>query len=115
MGPVLVVDDDPVLRQTMADVMEDRGYSVLSAADAEQALQIMHKRPDLKLVLADIVMPGMSGLRLAEAARGDDALKEIPIVLMTAAASLPSPDRVPCIKKPFSLDMLLAVVAQHVH
>lgn len=114
MGPLLlVVDDDPVIRRTIADVIEDRGYPVLSADDAEQALQVMRGHPELALVIADIVMPGASGLELAEVARRDERLKGIPIVLMTAASSVPVPVGIPHIAKPFSLDTFLTFVEDH--
>lgn len=113
MGSVLVVDDNPVIRQTMSEVMEDHGLVVLCAANGEQALQIMRTHPDLRLVMADVVMPGMSGLRLAEAAGHDERLRSIPVVLMTAVTSLSMPENIPHITKPFTLDTLLTFVTNY--
>jgi CheY-like chemotaxis protein len=59
---VLVVDDEPLLRQLAVRALEDAGYGVIEAAGAERALELARERAgELRAVLLDMTMPGMSG------------------------------------------------------
>ena len=63
---ILVVEDDDSLREVTRDLLVQSGYSVLEASNGEQALQIVQRhRAPIHLLLADVVMPGMSGAALA--------------------------------------------------
>lgn len=64
---VLVVDDDPGVRQVAARVLERAGYRVLQASEGAEAIEIarVHRGP-LHLLLTDVVMPGMNGRELGE-------------------------------------------------
>jgi CheY-like chemotaxis protein len=65
-GVVLVVEDDAEVRATTSGMLEDLGYSVLSAATGSAALKIIEANAALDLVFSDVVMPdGMSGVELA--------------------------------------------------
>ncbi|MDP9469617.1 MAG: response regulator [Chloroflexota bacterium] len=60
MKMVLVVDDEPVIRDLVADVLRDEGYAVVTAADGREGLDLLaRERPDL--VLMDVMMPGLDG------------------------------------------------------
>ncbi len=58
---VLVVDDEEGVRQLAYDILSERGYTVLTANDGLQALECLKGSPDVKLVVLDMVMPGMGG------------------------------------------------------
>jgi len=62
---VLVVDDDPVVGKSYDRVLTDKGYSVITALNAVEALERM-REAEVDLVVTDIRMPGMDGLELAE-------------------------------------------------
>lgn len=63
---VLVVEDDGLIRLDLADTLSDAGYDVLEAANADQAMAILQRRNDIKMLLTDIDMPGsMNGIQLA--------------------------------------------------
>src|SRR5450631_4491180 len=65
---VLVVEDDPLLRELAAEFLEDAGFLVLEAGDAEQAVDLLQSRSDIAVLFTDINMPGsMDGLELAHA------------------------------------------------
>jgi CheY-like chemotaxis protein len=68
---VLVVEDEYFLRINAILMIEDAGYDVLEAADADQAIEILEARPDVHVIFTDIQIPGsMDGLKLAHAVRG---------------------------------------------
>lgn len=62
---VLVVEDEPLLRWNTAAVIEEAGFEVVEAANAIEAISILERRLDIRIVLTDVQMPGsMDGLRL---------------------------------------------------
>lgn len=84
-APILVVDDNPVNLKLASDVLESEGYEVARAIDAESARRILAQRKPA-LILMDIALPGMDGLTLTRLIKDDDALRDIPVVAMTAFA-----------------------------
>jgi CheY-like chemotaxis protein len=68
---VLVVEDDPLLRLLAVDFLEEEGFDVVEAANADIAVCILEERKDIRIVFTDIDMPGsMNGMKLAAAVRG---------------------------------------------
>jgi CheY-like chemotaxis protein len=66
---VLVVDDDEIVRTTVASMLEELGYTVLLASNGREALALLEKRGNVDLLFTDVVMPGtISGRQLAERA-----------------------------------------------
>jgi CheY-like chemotaxis protein len=91
-GRLLVVDDDDFYRGKVASTLREEGYHVDTAPGGQPALGIMREQvPDL--VLLDLVMPGMDGVAVIEAMRGDEALAMVPIMLVTAADITPEMNR----------------------
>lgn len=79
---VLVVEDEPLQRMCLMDLVEEAGYPVAEASDADQALELLHRRHDIRIILADVDMPGtMDGLRLAAVVR--DRWPPIDIIVMS--------------------------------
>lgn len=67
---VLVVEDENLVRMAIAGELEDEGFTVLEAANADAAILLLQAHPSINLLLTDIDMPGsMDGLKLAEAVR----------------------------------------------
>jgi len=67
---VLVVEDEILIRMGIAGDLEDEGFVVFEAADADAAIVMLHAQPSINLLLTDIDMPGsMDGLKLAKAVR----------------------------------------------
>lgn len=82
---ILVIDDDTAIRQTLADILELNGFTVITAADGNEGLAFA--RRDLPtLVITDVNMPGLSGFDLLEAFRDDEALRAIPVIVISAKA-----------------------------
>src|ERR1700743_1021017 len=65
---VLVVEDDDDVRAYIAETLNALGYSTLQAGEGEGALRLLREHPEVRLLLTDVVMPGMNGRQLAEAA-----------------------------------------------
>ncbi len=82
---VLVVEDEPAIQELVAVHLEDAGYRVLRAGDANEADRHMRDAlPDL--ILLDWMLPGRSGVEFARALRGAPRTKNIPIIMLTARA-----------------------------
>ena len=80
---VLVVEDNALLRRTVARMLGNMGCEVAEAADGEEALAAMRsRRPDL--LLTDLVMPKMDGIEMLQHLRRDEQLREIPVVILSA-------------------------------
>src|SRR6186997_37289 len=86
-GRVLVVDDEPMVRETLGQVLTDEGYVVDFAVDGETALERVHAaRPDV--ILLDLMMPGMNGRQFLQALRDDPMYATVPVLVMTAVHGL---------------------------
>ncbi|MGC2051774.1 MAG: ATP-binding protein, partial [Methylovirgula sp.] len=70
---ILVVEDDPLMRQMSADALRDLGYTVLDSGSATEALAIIDASPEIRLLFTDVVMPDVNGKKLA-----DEALRRRP-------------------------------------
>jgi len=83
MPRVLVVDDEPNILLSLEFLMQQAGFEVTTAEDAEQAQALISQQvPDL--ILLDISLPGMSGFDLLEQLRADEATRSLPVVMLTA-------------------------------
>src|SRR5690242_9856630 len=82
---LLVVDDDPRLRELLRRYLSDNGYRVTVAADAKEARANLASFA-FDLIVLDVMMPGESGLDLTGALRGDSRVPRLPVLLLTAMA-----------------------------
>lgn len=80
---ILVVDDMPKNVKLLQDILEVKGYEVVTASSGQEALdRIRSDKPDL--LLLDVMMPGMTGYEVCQAIRADPAIRVLPVVLVTA-------------------------------
>jgi DNA-binding response OmpR family regulator len=117
-GRILVVDDEPMVRETLGQVLAEEGYVVDVAVDGEDALDRVHAaRPDA--ILLDLMMPGMNGRQFLQALRNDAAYEQVPVLIMTAVhgleVNLASIGASEVVEKPFDVDDLLNKVALAVY
>lgn len=85
MPDILVIDDDPGIRQLVADVLEIEGYTVRKAEDGFAGLRAIEaQRPGC--VVLDVMMPGMDGHAVLQRIRAADGGPDLPVVMLTAAA-----------------------------
>ncbi len=86
-GKVLVVDDERPNRLYLKKLLSSYGCEVIEAVDGPSALELLHReRPDL--VLADVVMPGMDGFELCGAIKKLTAIRDIPVIMVTAKGQI---------------------------
>lgn len=101
---VLVVEDEPLLRLHAVDVIEEAGFEVVEAANADEAIVMLSARLDIRIVFTDIQMPGsMDGVKLAATVR--DRWPPIDIVLTSGFVKLAAadiPDRGYFFSKPYN-------------
>ena len=80
---VLLIDDSKVMRAACESALGRAGHGVITAADGEQGLKLVHDtKPDL--ILLDMMLPKMSGLDLLQAIKKDPALTGIPVIVFTS-------------------------------
>lgn len=114
MKRILVVDDEPSIREALALVLEGEGYDVVTASNGREAIErIEQRRPDV--LLLDVMMPVMDGLTACEVIRSTTPVKSLPIVLMTAAPDFARKSGVACrwdafVEKPFDVAVLLDAI-----
>jgi DNA-binding response OmpR family regulator len=120
-GRVLVVDDEPMMRETLGQWLSGEGYVVDQAVDGATALACVRaSRPDA--ILLDLMMPGMNGRQFLQALREDPAyahVAHVPVMLMTAVhgleVNLATLGASEVVEKPFNIDELLNKVALAVY
>lgn len=113
MAKILVVDDEPNIREVVGLYLRQDGHAVVVAADGEEALRLYrHARPDL--VVLDLMLPGLSGLEVCRRIQGE---RRVPLIMLTAKGE--EEDRIvglgvgadDYVVKPFSSRELVARVA----
>jgi CheY-like chemotaxis protein len=116
---VLVVEDEPMVRELIADALGGEGYTVVQAADGVEAMRLLEQNrppPDrLCLVLLDMMMPRVDGCSVLKHLAALDSY--VPVVAMSASRQMlaiaASAGALATIPKPFDLDLLLATVARN--
>jgi CheY-like chemotaxis protein len=81
---VLVVEDEPSVRNLVLEVLHERGYATIEASDGHAALKVLQSRRDIDMLVTDVGLPGLNGRQVADAAR--IANPDLPILFMTGYA-----------------------------
>src|SRR6185312_16955750 len=94
MRTILLVEDDPDVRDSLQDILEDEGFDVIPAANGKQAIDFLTLNDPIgaDLVILDLLMPMVSGWEVLETMTADPRLSEIPVLVLSAAAAA-KPDR----------------------
>ena len=114
MATVMVVDDEPVTRETVRTVLESEGYRIVEASNADDCWKKIQSSPP-DLILLDIRMPGTPAVDLIKKIKESSKLRHIKIVYLTAIAGTKEVAKrlegvVGTIEKPFKSKELVAMV-----
>jgi signal transduction histidine kinase/sensor domain CHASE-containing protein/ActR/RegA family two-component response regulator len=114
-GTIMLVEDDPAVRQLAREVLQDRGYSVITAANGIEALQLVANHPRIDLLVTDVIMPGMAGDELLEHLRL--RLPGLKAIFVSGYASDSIPKIIPdmftaFLQKPFPVEDLVGKVSE---
>ncbi len=113
---LLVVDDDPDVREALAEVLRDAGYAVAWACDGADAMRALRGGLRPAAILLDLMMPGMDGFQFRTEQRRDPELAGIPVIVLTADRSIDRDARAlgaaGHLSKPARLDDVLEVVSR---
>ena len=119
MKTILVVEDEPVMREEIAQIFQFEGYDVLTACDGEDAVaKLETARPSL--ILCDLGMPKLDGYGVLTWVREHQELSQTPFLVLTAFrhdGSQRRAEELGCdgyLTKPFDIDQLLGEVARHI-
>jgi CheY-like chemotaxis protein len=104
---LMIVDDDPAVRVIVAEFLEDFGYQVIQASGGAEALDLLGRTPDLRMMITDIRMPDMSGVELADAATR--RLPDLKVILISGYYVSQQVER-RFLRKPFRMRDLEAAV-----
>lgn len=117
MHVVLVVEDDPDIRATLCEALEDNGYATAGASNGVEALEYLRSGAEKPcLILLDLMMPVMDGQTFRAEQRADAALADIPVVVISAYRDV---DRwadelaTEYLAKPVRLETLLETARKH--
>lgn len=113
---ILLVEDNSFIREALAELLGDEGFTVQTAAHGGHGLAALERGPDYDLILLDLVMPEVSGLMFREAQLLHPAWVTVPTIVLTAdlggTAGLPSLRGAVLAQKPLNVTALLKMVRQ---
>ena len=112
---ILIVEDDPTIRETLGEILTSEGYRVLGVGDGAAALRRLREGLKPALILLDLMMPVMNGWEFLSAQHHDPALAAIPVIVVTGA--LPHSEQASLevaglVTKPVDVSLLLDTIAQ---
>lgn len=113
MPCVLIVEDEPDVREFMELLLQTSGYETMSAQNGLEALEQMRQRRPC-VVLLDLMMPVMNGWEFREHQLAEASLADVPVVCVTAVfdpSQVVKRLRIPCVRKPVEFPELLQKVA----
>ena len=113
MPTILIIDDEYLIADILSFALEEEGFQTVVAESGSKALEILDReRPDL--IITDFMMPGMTGLELAELIKGHHLHRLTPIMLMSGAQAYMGAERPDLfdevVEKPFDIDQVIGKI-----
>lgn len=117
-GKILVVEDEDSVRDSIAELLELDGYTVVAARHGQEALDALAGGAQPNLIVLDLMMPVLNGWEFREAQRSSPDIAGIPVLLLSGAGGLDAEaaalGAAAYIEKPFDPECLLRTVARHI-
>jgi CheY-like chemotaxis protein len=111
---VLIIEDDPDIRDALADILRDRGFSVVGAGNGREALTLLRGlAAPPSAILLDLMMPVLDGYGFLEEQRQDASLAGIPVAIVTAGRKVERSridEAIPIVPKPINVPLLFTVL-----
>ena len=111
--PVLVVDDNDDIRESLRSFLEEEGFAVATASSGVEAFERLGSGLKPGLILLDVMMPEMSGLEVLQKLRNDTTNADIPVAVMSGSFDGDVPPPTYFLRKPFELDRVITIVNKH--
>ncbi len=122
-GPLLIVEDDPDIREALQGYLELQGYQVRAASNGKEALEHLGTPPRPSLILLDMALPVMDGHRVLTTRKASEALAGVPVIILSAGMAAMNPrdravyassyDVAAFLKKPVEPRKLLEVIERY--
>ena len=116
VATILVVDDDPEVRQSMSFFLDAKGYSVVEAENGQEALEVLKRiRRFPCLVVLDLFMPVLNGREFLKRLAQDPVLRDIPVIVVSGNDNfdVPLEGVAAYLRKPVKPDRLVEIVDQY--
>jgi CheY-like chemotaxis protein len=110
---VFVIEDEEELREMLREALELNGYTVVTAAEGQQALERISAIQNLCLVILDLVMPGMNGWDFFEQLRQRAGYGSVPVVVYTSSPIAAPQGAARVLQKPMTFERLLSTVREY--
>ena len=117
-GYILIIEDDPGVREGLSEIIANEGYSVVTCSDGQMAMNRLASDAELpRMIVLDFTMPHMDGWAFLEERKKDARLRDIPVVGMSASQRFvecrPPADVDELLKKPFLVEDMLRSIEKH--
>jgi CheY-like chemotaxis protein len=113
---IVIIEDDPDIRDTLCLALEFEGYTVLSASNGKEGIDLLARCKAPCLILLDLMMPVMNGWDFLNERRDNETLAPVPVIVVSAFATDQSDRSVQAyLEKPVELETLLQMVSQYCH
>ncbi len=111
---ILVVEDDPDIREALSELLGFEGYHVVTASNGQEGLDVLATLRQPCLVLLDLMMPVLTGYEFLERLRVSGVITLVPVLVLTASHVTETPaGAVGLLRKPVEMNHLLATVARY--
>jgi CheY-like chemotaxis protein len=111
---VLIVDDDPDIREILVELLESEGYAAVAVGNGREALERLRQQPPATCILLDLMMPVMDGFQFRSEQLQDPRLLSIPVVVISAGGRCQQAAKemgaVGCVEKPLDLPLLFKLI-----
>jgi CheY-like chemotaxis protein len=109
-GTVLVVEDEEDLREMIRDALRMDGFTVVTAQDGREALELLPSLHDCCVILLDLLMPRMDGWSFMEALSADPLFCKLPVIVHSSSPRKAPPKVTRVLQKPVEVERLLSAI-----